>query len=756
MAKFRIGQRVLLLFIGVSLIPLLIAIIFLVRFGQNKLESDAVSQQLLVAQKSAGEVDNFLGSKVNVLIFQSQTSSIRKFQANEAALNLATAIKQDRDMEKITLVDKSGKEFVSVDRNGVLPEHSDLSTNDAFKASTFLAGKEYIGPVTYDKDGKPRVVIAVPLIRFTEQQDLSHLSTADFGQYRTADDIQGVLIANYDLDNLWQSVLSTQIGHGGYAYLVDDKGNLIAHPDSKFMATHQNIANVHQVKHALSNEHDMHEAPSETGVPVISNFAPVSRTNWSVIVEEPTASIFAATNTFTRYAVFAFIVIASAVIGLSLLFRRQLLNPIRNLSAGAHKIGAGDFNYMIPVTSQDELGDLASTFNSMGHNLSELVHDLQAKNLTLAAQEGKLSSIIQSVSDGVVALDTAGMIVNINPPAAKLLNKTEKKLIGQSFNKLFSFTRDNEPFELNFSKPGMFLYHDLILAADDKHSYVDLSMAVVEPSNSSLSAIITLHDLTPSRELEMMKLDFVTIAAHELRTPLTVVRGYLNLINSDAINQLSVLNIENLQHAVIGAEQLSNIINNLLNVSRIERGAFHIVPTKTNIVELIKQVILQQQVTARLKDQKLVYVGSDEPVYIYGDVSTISEVINNLVSNALKYTQANGHVNVKIVHDKEHVRLEVHDNGPGIPEAAQDHLFTKFYRVEHTLTSGNRGTGLGLFIARTIIEAHGGKIGVVSHVHKGSIFYFTLPLYSEKLAQSNNSGKELVGSHGWITKRSHR
>jgi signal transduction histidine kinase len=295
------------------------------------------------------------------------------------------------------------------------------------------------------------------------------------------------------------------------------------------------------------------------------------------------------------------------------------------------------------------------------------------------------------------------------------------------------------------------------LERGDEHSYIDISMAVIDPRNTNLTAIITMHDLTPSRELEMMKLDFVTIAAHELRTPLTVVRGYLNLINTDALAQLSILNIENLQRALIGAEQLSGIINNLLNVSRIERGDFHVVMTKANIVDIAKQVVAQQQVTAKLKDQKLTFADPGGDIFVYADVSALSEVINNLVSNAMKYTQANGSIVLKVSKGNDHMRLEVVDDGPGIPDNAQKHLFTKFYRVEHTLTAGNRGTGLGLFIAKTIILTHKGKIGVVSKIGVGSNFYFSLPLYDPKLIDHNvDNDKELIGNHGWITKRSRR
>jgi len=293
MTRVKIGQKLLLLLLGVSLTPLLVVGIILVINAQSVLRKEATAQQALAAGKAADSVDNFLASKTDVLIFQSQTSAARQFDIPNMNLNLAAMIKQDRDIERVSLVDKAGMERVVVNRQGLVTKHSNVAQSDAFKSTTFLAGKEYIGPVDFDSNNKPHITIAVPLIRFTEQQDLTHLSTAEFGKYRSPDDIQGVLIADFDLSDLWQSVLSTKVGDKGYAYVVDDKGNLIAYPDPAFMAKHRNLLNVHEVEHFLDGGNDVHSSMSERGEAVLASFRPISRTNWGVIAEEPTSSVFA-------------------------------------------------------------------------------------------------------------------------------------------------------------------------------------------------------------------------------------------------------------------------------------------------------------------------------------------------------------------------------------------------------------------------------------------------------------------------------
>ena len=755
MVTFKIGQKVLILFMAVALGPLLLVNFVLLGLAQNQFKQEAVGRQKIVAEKTAAGVDNFLASKVDILIFQTQTSVIRQFNVPDTELNLAALIKQDRDMERVALVDKKGQEQVVVNQAGLVAQHANVASSDAFKAATFLAGKEYISHVTYDNAGQPHLTIGVPVIRFTQQQDLTNLSTAEFGKYRTPDDIQGVIIASFNISNLWQSVLSTKIGTDGYAFVVDDKGNLIAHPDSKFLAAHQNIADLHQVQHFLQGKHDNHETVSERGVDVFSTYQPITRTNWAVIVQEPLSSVLASTQAFYRVGLEIAVGIAALAIGLSLLFKRQLLTPIRQLAAAARRIGSGEFSHKIPVRNKDELGELAQTFNSMGQNIQKLVDDLQTQNVYLAEEQRKLSSTISSVSDGVIAINDAQTIITINPPASRLLRKHPGELIGKTLSDCFGWTQGGQPFKLNLLRPGTYHFENVMLPQAEQVAYLDLVITVLEHKTSDISAIITIHDQTPDREFEVMKLDFVSIAAHELRTPLTVIRGYLNLMNTDAINQLSIYNIENLQRAIIGAEQLSKLINNLLNVSRIERGQMHIALSKVDIGRLLTQIVREQQVTVKLKGQKLIFEPVSSAVYVPADRSALSEVINNLTSNASRYTPLGSTITVGLHVDGQTVRVEVTDNGVGIPAAAQDRLFTKFYRVERSMTSGNRGTGLGLYISKRIVQLHHGEIGVISKVGEGSTFYFTLPLYNEALHGKLIIGaKESVGIHGWITKRS--
>jgi len=158
-----------------------------------------------------------------------------------------------------------------------------------------------------------------------------------------------------------------------------------------------------------------------------------------------------------------------------------------------------------------------------------------------------------------------------------------------------------------------------------------------------------------------------------------------------------------------------------------------------------------------LKQQRLRYEAPEEKLYVPADPVAIAEVINNLLSNALKYTPSGGHITAKLERNGAFARVSIVDDGRGIPTEARQYLFTKFYRVEKSLTAGNRGTGLGLYISKNIIELHQGEIGVTSQPGQGSTFFFTLPVFEESKHDKLVTHKEgPEGIRGWFTKRSHR
>ena len=395
----------------------------------------------------------------------------------------------------------------------------------------------------------------------------------------------------------------------------------------------------------------------------------------------------------------------------------------------------------------------------MGASIKTLINDLKSNNVNLQLEQSKLNNIINSVSDGVIALNNKGEIVSANPPAAKLIGKNVKDVQGHLMRDLYKLQTEDKPFIVALDEIGVSQYNDLELPKPDGMSYLSLVVSVISHEDNEIAAIITINDQTQGRELDFMKLDFVAIAAHELRTPLTVVRGYLDLINTEAIKKLTLSGLENFQKAIEGTDQLRDLINKLLNIARIERGEMEIFIEKLNLSKIVKENVRQHNATAVLKEQTLIFEPEDvdKTVYVPGDPASITEVLNNLIGNAIKYTGRGGQITVKMSTSASQVKVEVADNGPGVPEELRARLFTKFYRAERSLIAGTRGTGLGLFISKTIIELQKGTIGIEPDDGHGSRFYFTLPIYdADKYDKLLTKDKPLGGINGWFKKRNAR
>ncbi len=746
----KISAKIFLYFLLIALVPLVVVSYLLVTTAHDQLLEDASAKQQAVATDLSRRVDNYLADNINLLSFEARLYSQRNLSTEQIDKSLATLFDQDASLEQVTMLPSDTAQRTLTRQSDNKVKITSSALNPANRALDFVSGKSYILSVGRDEDNNPQITIGIPILK-TYGAPTNDLFRSQSG---AGSNIIGAIIGYYNVSDLWQSVLSAKIGSGGYAYVVSGEGNLVSHPDQQFLSSHTQLTDTQAVSQFLKGNTQTEQTVSETGQDVIST-PHKTLAGWAVIVEEPVSSIYASINSYIQLSATIGIIAVALSILAGLFLSRQLVRPIRELSLGAKRLGQGMFDQTINVKTKDELQELADTFNRMGLSIQKLIGDLKTNNLRLMVEQAKLNNIIGSVSDGIVAVNDRGEIVSINPPAANMVNKSGNQLEGMLVSDVFGWTHDDKPYMPDLRTPGTHRHTDLVLKRGDTIIYLDLMVSVLEGQASNVAAIITIHDQTESRELSFMKLDFVAIAAHELRTPLTVVRGYLDILNTAALKEMSVFNLENLQKAIVGANQLKELINKLLNIARIERGDMEIFIEKLNLSKLVEENVEQHQPVAAQKQQVLTYDSNAKgTVYVPADTASIVEVLNNLIGNALKYNGKNGKIRVSLTVGAEQVRVEVADNGPGVPDELRDKLFTKFYRAERSLIAGTRGTGLGLFISKTIIELQKGTIGIEPDQGKGSVFYFTLPIYNpandDEQVAKNTSG----GIRGWFKKRS--
>jgi PAS domain S-box-containing protein len=389
---------------------------------------------------------------------------------------------------------------------------------------------------------------------------------------------------------------------------------------------------------------------------------------------------------------------------------------------------------------------------------------LKAFVSSIESQRNRLAIILDSTTDSILAVDKDGHITTANKAAVELAGRPSHEIVGHPAREVFGFTSAAQPFTIDYSSAvGNTTYPNIeyLNNLGAKH-YLRLIVAHLEGTDlRPRQSIITIRDETKSRELESMKLDFVSMAAHELRTPLAAIRGYIELISfKQKRAQPEIKNY--LQQALKSTVELSSLINNLLDVSRIERGTLTLNMGKTDLAASMNRAIRDVNFQAVERGIELSYIGPSEEYLVNADEIALREVITNLLTNAIKYTAPGGKVKASLEAQDESYKVAVVDSGIGIPKSALPHLFTKFFRVHGGLDSGSSGTGLGLFISKSIIERHDGTIAAVSEEGRGSTFYFTIPkLSAGKLAQVEAQAQSepttaMRRHRGWVTKNTTR
>jgi signal transduction histidine kinase len=358
---------------------------------------------------------------------------------------------------------------------------------------------------------------------------------------------------------------------------------------------------------------------------------------------------------------------------------------------------------------------------------------------TLELEKAKFNTLLEGVREAVILLDNDQIITQVNSKATEMTGFQANELLGKKFSEVINLiTFDNIIVNADLlCPPGKIDMAGIVYKAEsvsliDKLQNVKVidiqSRKIAEGSKIGLGAMILFDDVYKEGELERMKTDFVSMAVHMLRTPLTIVKGFLNnLLKIETIKKLNQDEISNLSSAITGASDLSMLIENLLHLSEIQRGKFTIHASKVSYDGLISQLIAEYKGTVESKGLQLLFI---PPLYelpmLELDFVRMKEVLRNLLDNAIKFTEHGG-IEVTVFKEGENIHTTIKDTGKGIPETNLDYIFTKFYRIKDPLEM-EQGLGLGLFISKRIVEAHGGKMWAESIEGQGSIFHFTLPI----------------------------
>jgi len=361
------------------------------------------------------------------------------------------------------------------------------------------------------------------------------------------------------------------------------------------------------------------------------------------------------------------------------------------------------------------------------------------QNEIIETQKRIIDTISYGVSDAIIITDTQRKITHFNKAAESLTGYNVIDALNQPLENVLKLSMDEGIFSMDECCPlgtlelqGMIYEAENIKLTDkeEEENIVNVRTHKVKGGTAlNLGCIIFIEDTFKKNELERMKLDFVSMAEHVLRTPVTIIRGYISrLLEDRTSNKLDDSERSYLSSAFLGTSDLLGLIEDLLNIAEFRRGHVKINPSALNIEGLVSKVVDEFKLVAEEKGLQVVFI---PPLYsipmVEADISKLHIVLQNFIENAIKYTKE-GKIEVSLIKlDEDNVQVAVKDSGRGIPQEYIDNLFSKFYRVKKALEM-EYGLGLGLYISRKIVEAHGGKVWVESKQDVGSTFYFTLPI----------------------------
>lgn len=431
-----------------------------------------------------------------------------------------------------------------------------------------------------------------------------------------------------------------------------------------------------------------------------------------------------------RFFYFRLMILAGAGFGailalvLGYLLARRVTAPLEKMTTVARAISLGEFDQRLTIESQDEIGALAQAFNSMTEQLKGRIQEI-------AVDRNQLYAILSSLIEGVVAIDENETVVHMNEAAGRIVQADHFQSIGK---KLSDITSGFEVADV-LSRALRYKRRDrdeIILERQNGSRVIEMNASPLRDNKGRIvGAVAVMHDVTELRRLEALRRDFVGNVSHEFKTPVTAIRGLVETLLDDAT--MPEENRSRFLEMIKGqANRLSTLVTDLLTISRLESHKSHDEKERVSLNQLVHICVNGMQAAAENKSIQLGVEEEQADIMVLGDKEALRQSIDNLLTNAIKYTTNGGGVVVRLDRKGEQAKISVRDTGIGIEAIHLDRIFERFYRIDKARSREMGGTGLGLSIVKHVVMSHGGQVSVKSALGQGSTFYIFLPLLKEK------------------------
>jgi signal transduction histidine kinase len=739
----KLRTKLNILLVETAVVPLLFVILLVTVRLQNTERQAAAALATQIGTNASTEISSFINSQYGILddigrIYETADISAAA-QTEQKDHLLERFLYGSTYFQDLTLLDASGHEILRENRAHVFGPSDLVSRAATPQFQTVKRDGYYLGPEQL-VDGRSTVVLG----RAIHNLDGTFLgATFVVVDARVFQDVIEAAAASHT---------NTSV------YVVDSNTTILAHPDFSEVLR-QTTAN-YLPPTILASSTSIHEYKNEQGVDVIGTAAPVNLTlpevpsvptNWFVITEQKSSVALASVAELTQFALFIMALAAIIVTIISLFSSAQIVKPLEEIHSVAKDYGAGRFERRVAVSANDEIGDLARGFNVMADKISSSISALRR-------DRQRVSSIIQNLSDGLIEHAADNTVLLINPVAAALLGVNEEAVLNKKFQPLEQLPTGVESGDDALRTVFGLSYHDHITLANEElaqpHSDVkealfeiigaqrrylvvtSLSYVLVEDGKEEKRYLKIIHDATREQIISRMKSEFISIAAHQLRTPLTEMKWAMRAVLDGDAGKLTVLQEKLIGNSYRTNESMVRLVSDLLNVSRIEEGRFGYSFVEGNLVAFVSSILENFKGKFTEKNITLLYEPPTLPNAFF-DEEKLSLALNNVLDNAFNYSEAGSTVRVALRQEDKYIRVEIEDHGIGIPKEDLSRIFGKFYRAANAIRLQTQGSGLGLFIVKNIVEAHGGSISIMSEQGKGTEVSFTIPLSRELIPAQN-------------------
>lgn len=724
----RVSTKMILFIISISVLPLLVTNYFIFNSAKNNLHQQVFDDLSFVSRSVEGQVlayiesvesrtrdfssDGFIRDKVKEIGEEESSLSDIVLELNSHLIKNKKAL--DDAILGINILDYKGVIIASTDDEEIGDDESD--DNYFLKGSVGVYISELKNDHGHFGEDVGSLIVSAPLAD-KETGELIGVIVNFFNIER----IQHVLSGEFrgSSDNINESNTSE-------VYIVDRNKKMFVHPSE---VSHEDgddhysgmdidttpVAKCLERGENFSGIYNNYKGEEVVGVSIC-----IADRGWVVLIEKVRSEVFQPLSNLENNLITIVPLTVIIILFFGLYFSGQLTEPIESLTSVTKRIADGDLDVRANIDSKDEIGILAENFNKMTDSL------IEARTFP--------ENIIRSMGDSLIVLSPDAKITKVNQATLDLLGYKGEELMGVQAEKVIGV----EAAQAIFMGAGLKkllekgFIKDVEIPLKSKNGEdipVSISGSIIKNEAGDITGIVVVSkDMRIFKEVEKAKSEFISIAAHQLRTPLSAIKWTMQMLMDGDFGKLNEEQKKALVEGNLANDRMVALIADLLNVSRIEEGRFALKLSLVKLDEMIDSIISSLKVKADKKGVSLNFIKTESLPEISIDEEKIYIVLENLMENAIKYTPMNGKVIVEASVMKDKLEIAVKDTGMGIPDTEKDSMFKRFFRGSNAKQKHTDGSGLGLYIAKNIVEKHNGRIWFESELDKGTTFFVRLPI----------------------------